>query len=97
MPYIIIVVVLLVIVNFYMLYKRRKYSQNVGKRATADRIRTVRKQNELIRRLDSEQEEAEKYVELRNKTLEMYEQVRRESAASEEKQLETEHQETHDD
>ena len=83
MPYLIIVIALLVVVNFYMLFVRSKRSRNVGKNATAERIKSVKHHDYLVRKLDHEQEEAAKYVELRNKTLDMYEQVRKQSKTDE--------------
>ena len=79
MPYILVIIALLVVVNFYLLFIRSKRNRNVGKKATVDRIKAVKHHDDLIRKLDHEQEEAAKYVELRNKTLDMYDQVRKQN------------------
>ena len=83
MPYIFIVVAIIIVANFYMLFRRNRKSRNVGKDATAQRIAIVKSHDDLVRRLDHEQEEAARHVELRNKTLEMYEQARRQGEANE--------------
>ena len=81
MPYLFAILGILIVANFYFLYKRSRKSRNVGKEATARREETVKRHDALIRRLDREQEEAARRVELRNKTLEMYDQVRKQAQA----------------
>jgi len=83
MPYLFAIIGLLVVLNFYMLFRRSRKGRNVGKDATAERIATAKHHDDLVRRLDREQEEAARHVELRNKTLEMYEQARRQGEANE--------------
>ena len=84
MPYLFAIIALIIIANFYMLFKRSKKSRNVGKDATAKRIASVKNYDDLKRKLDFEQQDAIKHVELRKKTWEMYEQVRRQAAEEEE-------------
>ena len=90
MPYFIVIVGLLVVVNFYMLYVRSKSSRSVKKKATAERIKTVRQHDDLVRKLDHEQEEAAKHIALQNKTLDLYEQVRTQAEIDEQKNKHTE-------
>jgi len=88
MPYIFTIIAILVIVNLYMLFKRSKKGRNVGKNAAAERIATVKRHDDLVRKLDHEQADAQRRVDAQNKTFEMYEQVRRQAEANEqEKEL----------
>ena len=91
MPYYLFAVIgILVIANLYFLLKRSKKSRNVGKDAAAQRAATVKRHDALIRKLDYEQRDAARRVELRNKTLEMYDQVRKqaESGVNPQEQIE---------
>ena len=88
MPYFFVIIALLVVVNFYMLYVRSKNSRSVKKKAADKRVETVKRHDNLIRKLDREQEEAARHVELRNKTLEMYEQVRGQAETEEKEETE---------
>ena len=90
MPYLFAIIGILIAANFYFLFKRGKKGQNTRKNAAANRAATVKRHEDLIRKLDREQIEAIKRVELRNKTLEMYEQVRREAEEAEREAEETE-------
>ena len=83
MSYFFVIIALLVVANFYFLFKRGKRGRNVGKKATEERIATVKRHDSLVRTLDLEQEEAARRVELRKKTFEMYEQVRRQAERDE--------------
>ena len=83
MPYLFTVIAILVIVNLYMLFRRRNKSRKVGKDAAAERIAMVKHHDDIIRKLDHEQADAKRRVELQNKTFEMYEQVRRQAEAAE--------------
>ena len=77
MPYFFVIIALLVVANFYFLFRRNKKSRDVGAKAKAERIATVKRHDDLIRKLDYEQEDAERQVDLRNKMIEMYDQVRK--------------------
>ena len=77
MEFLFVIIALLVVANFYFLFKRGSKGRNVRKKAAEERIATVKNHEDLVRKLGHEQEEAARRVELRNKTLEMYEQVRR--------------------
>ena len=85
MPYFLTIIGMLIVGNFYLLFKRNKKGRNAGKQATAERIATVKHHDDLVRRLDHEQVEASRRVELQNKTLEMYEQVRKQAESNENK------------
>ena len=79
MTYFLTIIGILVAGNFYMLYKRGKKSRSFKKDAAAERAAITKNRDYITRKLDIEQKEAEKRVELRNKTLEMYDQVRRQA------------------
>ena len=79
--YFILIIGALIVVNCFLLLRRSKKGRNVGKEAAAEREATVKRHDALVRKLDREQEEAARRVELRNKTFEMYEQVRRQAEA----------------
>ena len=85
MPYLFAIIAILVVANFYMLFRRSKKSRNIGKETKADRIASVKNYDSLKRKLEFEQQDAIRRLELRNKTFEMYEQVRRQAEAEEEK------------
>ena len=77
MPQIVAYLMIIVLANFAVsvFYKRRA---NTGKDSAERREETVQRHDDLVRKLDHEQDEAAKHVEQRNRTLEMYEQVRKE-------------------
>ena len=83
MPYFITIVGAVAVMNFYVFFVRGKKTRNVGKRTVAERVETVKRHGDLVRKLDREQAYAAKRVELQNKTFELYEQVRREAAERE--------------
>ena len=83
MEYFFILIGILVVFNFYLLFKRSKKSRFTRKGVKADRMANIKNRDDLIRKLDLEQKDAARRVELRNKTFEMYEQVRRNAAAAE--------------
>ena len=83
MEYFFILIGILVVVNFYLLFKRTKRSRFTKKNAQAERMANIKRRDDLIRKLDLEQKDAARRVELRNKTFEMYEQVRQNAAAAE--------------
>ena len=86
MHYFFVIVAVLVVLNFFFLFKRSKKNRDVGKRATEDRKATVKAHGDLVRRLKYEQYDAARRIELRNKTFELYDQVRREHESENEAQ-----------
>ena len=84
MSYFFAVIAIVVVVNLYLLFKfNSRKKRNIGKETTRQRIETEKHHEELVRKLDFEQQDAERRVELKNKTLELYEQVRRQAEADE--------------
>ena len=79
MPYLLLIIGIVLVGNFYIFYSRYKKNSASAKRDIDSRNIAERHHEELKRRLDREQEDAARRVELRNKTLEMYEQVRRQA------------------
>ena len=88
--YLFAIIAILVIANLYFLLKRSKKSRDVGKDAAAERVATVKRHDSLVRKLDYEQRDAARRVELRNKTLEMYDQVRKQANTDDSAQEQTE-------
>ena len=76
--FLIAVVFFIVAANFFILFIRLKRDRprKVTKAAMEEKEAALWRDKEIQRRLDREQEEAEKYLERRNKTLELYDQVR---------------------
>ena len=83
MTYLFVIIAILVVANFYMLYKRSRKGRNVGKDTKAERMAMVKQQDDLVRKLDHEQADAKRHVELQNKTFEMYDQVCKQAEAAE--------------
>ena len=79
---IIAVVFFVVAINFYMLFVRLRKDRRpkIDRAAPGEAEASKWRDKEIIRRLDSEQADAARRVELRNKTLGLYEQVRRNAA-----------------
>ena len=77
LPYFLVMVVLIIIANAFILVRRNKKTRYMRKDAEAERKKLELQHDNLVRKLDREQEEAAKRVELRNKTFDMYEQVRK--------------------
>jgi len=79
------IVFIVIVINFAMLYNRLKRDKKLKREgiAMSEPEASRWREKEIQRRLDREQEEAVKRVDLRNKTLELYEQVRRNAAAAE--------------
>ena len=76
MGYIYALIGVIFIGNFYLLYSRNKKNRNKASKVATERVRTVRQHEDTKRRLQNEQTEAARRIELRNKTHEMYEMVR---------------------
>lgn len=79
--YLIAIIVFVIVGNFFLLFKRHKGDRKPSKKpalseSAASRIRD----REIQRRIDREQEDAARRVDLRNKTFELYEQVRKNAA-----------------
>ena len=73
---IILVFAFLILMIVYILYSKGKKNRKAQEKSKADYKNTLMRHEHLKRRLENEQDEAARRVELRNKTLEMYEQVR---------------------
>ncbi|MCL2045587.1 MAG: hypothetical protein FWG88_04300 [Oscillospiraceae bacterium] len=74
------VIVLLVgigILNLGVMIYRSKRRSEAASAVEQERIDTVFRHDSLVRKLDNEQDEAARFVELRNKTFEMFELVRK--------------------
>ena len=82
------IICLILVINAIMLYRRVRKDRNpkIVKKAMSEKEAVLQRDKEIWRRLDNEQEQAARQVELRNKTLELYEQVRKNAEAEEQKQ-----------
>ncbi|MCL1835310.1 MAG: hypothetical protein FWG48_04040 [Oscillospiraceae bacterium] len=80
MVYFYIIIGVVVAANFYVIYARRKRRRNPHKELVEQRRASERNIEQVRRRLNYEQTDAARRVELQNKTLEMYETVRRNAA-----------------
>jgi len=83
MEYLFAIAGILVIVNLYMFFKRYKKGRYTRKNVESERMAIVKRHADLELKLKREQEDAARRVELQNKTLELYEQVRRNAEADE--------------
>jgi len=81
MGYLVAIIFLVIIGNFFLLYKRFKRDRKPVVKPVDRQIAYEARHEEIQRIFDREQEEAERYIELRNKTFELYDQVRRNAAA----------------
>ena len=79
------IVFFVILMNFFALFMRMRRDRRpkTGRVAMDEKRAAVLRAKEIQRRLDREQEEAIRQIERRNKTLELYEQVRRNAAAAE--------------
>jgi len=86
LPLLLAVVFFVIVSNFFMLYMRTRKDRRPksGRAAMSESEAMERRDRDIRRRIDLEQEECARQVELRNKTLDLYEQVRRKAAAAEE-------------
>jgi len=80
-------VFIVIVVNFIMLYIRlkRDLPRKSGKKVPEEEEAMLLRENEIKRRLSLEKDAAERFLEQRAKTWELYEQVRRNAAEAEEK------------
>ena len=83
MGYLIAVILIVMLGNAFFFYQHYKRNRKPAVRSTTEEKAAVYREHEIQRRFDREQEEAAKRVELRNKTLALYEQVRRNAEARE--------------
>jgi len=85
--YMVAIIFFVIAFNFFFLYMRLKRDRTRTRKSggvAMEEEKAVRlRDREIQRRLDREQEEAAQRVELRNKTLALYDQVRRRAAAAE--------------
>ena len=91
--FLIAIVFLVLALNFLMLFIRLRKERRPGrnkKAALEEKDAVIWRNKEIQRMLDYEQETAEREVELRNRTLELYEQVRRNAAVEEVSGLDSE-------
>jgi hypothetical protein len=72
------IIFIIIAINFFMLYLRLKRDRHpkITKAAVEEKEASEWREKEIKRRIDSEQADAVKFVELQNKTFELYEQVR---------------------
>jgi len=85
LPYVISIVAFVIVLNFVMLFFRlRRDRVKKPSRLSLDEERAaLLRHNEIKRRIEREEKQALEHVELRNKTLELYDEVRRRAAARE--------------
>ena len=85
LAYILAIVAFVIVLNFVMLMfrLRRDRYQKPNREAIEEEKAVVLRDNEIRRRLEREENEALERVILRNKTLELYDEVRRRAAARE--------------
>ena len=75
--YIVAIIIIVLIGNAIIVFTRMRKNRTDEIEARENRIAAGRRSAELLNRDEREQEEAAKHIELRNKTLELYERVRR--------------------
>jgi len=79
------VITFVIVLNFVMLFfrmRRDKYNKP-SKEILEEKKAVLLRDSEIRRRLDREQEDAVKFVQKRNRTLDLYDEVRRRAAARE--------------
>jgi len=83
--YILAIVAFVIVLNFVMLMfrLRRDSYKKPSRDALEEEKAVVLRNNEIRRRLGREEDDAAQQVELRNKTLALYDEVRRRAAARE--------------
>jgi len=93
--YVVAILFFVIALNFLMMFRRlkRDFPRKRKTVAILEREAAEIRDMTIQRRLERENEEAERYIELRNKTFELYEQVRQNAAAAE-REKETHDQET---
>ena len=80
--YLVAIIAFVIVINFFMLFVRlkRNKSSKSSYPAAPEAKAAVHRHREIQRRLDREQEELAHIVEMRNKTFEIYAQVRKQAA-----------------
>ena len=86
MPTVLAVLMFMVVANFAIMLIRNRARPRDEKGAADDSKQSVQRHDNLVRKLDTEQEEAAKYVERRNRTLELYDEVRKQHENEDEKE-----------
>jgi len=79
------IIAFVIVLNFVMLFfrlRRDKYKKP-SKEILEEKKAASLRDSEIRRRLDREQEDAVKFVQKRNRTLDLYDEVRRRAAARE--------------
>ena len=75
------IVFLVIVMNFFVLFLRMKRNTSPygrkGKQAVQEDVAAVYRDNEVQRRIDLEQDRIAQYLEKREKTWALYEEVRR--------------------
>jgi len=81
----VVLVFLVIALNFFFLMRRmqRDRVKRPSKKALEEEQALKLREAEVRRRLEYEKEEAEEFIEKRNRTFELFEQVRRDAAAAE--------------
>ena len=78
---IIAIVIFVIVMNFVTLFMRMKKNRSPygrkGKQSVEEAVAAVKRDNEVRRRLDLEQDRIKKYLEHRKNTWALYEEVRR--------------------
>ena len=84
-PYILSIVAFVIVLNFVMLFfrLRRDRSKRPSRPVLEEERAAELRHNEIRRRLEREERLALEHIELRNKTLALYDEVRRRAAARE--------------
>jgi len=80
--YLVAIIAFVIVLNFFMLFMRlkRDKAKKSAYPAAQEEQAAVHRHREIQRRLDREQEELAHIVEMRNKTFEIYAQVRKQAA-----------------
>ena len=94
--YLVAVIMILLLGNAFFFYRNYKKNRKPTVRSTPEEKAVIYREHEIQRRLDREQEESARYVELRNKTLALYEQVRKNAEAAEKAAAQNDTKETKD-
>jgi hypothetical protein len=81
--FMIAIVFLVVAMNAFVLFLRlrKEHRPKIRRAAMEESEASKWRDKEIRRRLDREQDDAGRYVELRNKTLDLYDQVRKNAAS----------------
>jgi len=81
------IVFVVIALNFIMLFMRfkRDFPQKSKRKAPDEAHAAIIRDREVYYRIELEQDAAQRRVELQNKTFELYEQVRRNAAAEDER------------